>query len=119
MAPEMIRSTGYDQSTDIFALATLIYELLTGVPPWSDQHPLKALYSTALRGCEPFGKRFKVKLTPSILFKEFFQKCSDVRYDHRAKARDIARVLALPSHFLISFSILGSRQHVLLGKRVN
>lgn len=39
LAPEIIRSTGHDMSADWWAFGILIYEMLTGSPPFFDDNP--------------------------------------------------------------------------------
>ena len=40
VAPEIIRSEGYGESVDWWAMGILIYEFLVGWPPWVDDNPL-------------------------------------------------------------------------------
>jgi len=38
ISPEMIQGTGHDHTLDWWALGTLIYEMLVGVPPYYDKN---------------------------------------------------------------------------------
>jgi serine/threonine protein kinase len=44
MAPEMINGTGYGRSVDWWALGTLVYEMLTGDPPFSNRNTEKLFH---------------------------------------------------------------------------
>ena len=37
MSPEMLAGTGHDKNVDWWALGILIYELLSGIPPFYDK----------------------------------------------------------------------------------
>ncbi|VDP66329.1 unnamed protein product [Echinostoma caproni] len=60
MAPEIILNKGHDQSVDFWSLGILIYELLTGLPPFDSPDAMRT-YSLILKGIEAIG--FPVKIS--------------------------------------------------------
>ncbi|XP_039604368.1 cGMP-dependent protein kinase 1 [Polypterus senegalus] len=53
LAPEIIKNEGHDFAADFWSLGVLIYELLTGSPPFSSSDPQK-IYSKILDGIIKF-----------------------------------------------------------------
>ncbi|GAA51110.1 cGMP-dependent protein kinase, isozyme 1 [Clonorchis sinensis] len=51
VAPEIILNKGHDYSADYWSLGILIFELLTGSPPFTGSDPMK-IYNVVLRGID-------------------------------------------------------------------
>ena len=79
MAPEIILGRGYDISVDWWALGVLIYEMLVGTPPFTDDHDPMQIYQKVLKGGvpEPKGQRPLAKDSKEIVTRLLTREVSE------------------------------------------
>ncbi|XP_020911270.1 cGMP-dependent protein kinase 1 [Exaiptasia diaphana] len=68
VAPEIILNKGHDLSADYWSLGILIFELLTGSPPFSGSDPMKT-YNIILRGLDMVEFPRRIGRNPQNLIK--------------------------------------------------
>ncbi|XP_026033548.1 cGMP-dependent protein kinase 1-like isoform X3 [Astatotilapia calliptera] len=69
VAPEIILNKGHDVSADYWSLGILMYELLTGSPPFSGPDPMKT-YNVILRGIDMIEFPKKITKNAASLIKK-------------------------------------------------
>ncbi|XP_037319503.2 cGMP-dependent protein kinase 1-like isoform X1 [Pungitius pungitius] len=69
VAPEIILNKGHDVSADYWSLGILMYELLTGSPPFSGPDPMKT-YNVILRGIDMIEFPKKIPKNAASLIKK-------------------------------------------------
>jgi eukaryotic-like serine/threonine-protein kinase len=81
MAPEQIEGGRGDVRTDIYALATMLYELLTGTPPYTGDNAMSVL-SQHLHGDTPRLDKARPELSPQLcaIVARALQREPDERY---------------------------------------
>jgi serine/threonine-protein kinase len=65
MAPEQVRGGSLDARTDIYSLGVIMYEILTGRPPYLGQDPLSVLYQHVEGNPTP-PKTLNGAITPTL-----------------------------------------------------
>ncbi|MGZ5968127.1 MAG: serine/threonine-protein kinase, partial [Polyangiales bacterium] len=89
MAPEQIRLTGIDARTDLYALGCVLYELLTGQPPFVGGHDVLVRHLTR----EPVAPSQLVDGVPAALDALVLALLAKKPRDRVGHADDVARVL--------------------------
>jgi serine/threonine protein kinase len=66
MAPEVAKSLRYNESVDLYSFGVILYEMLTGIPPYEDIFDLKSFFDRVVVGNERppmpidgYGRRIK------------------------------------------------------------
>ncbi|KAJ2726764.1 kinase that interacts with cdc31p [Coemansia sp. Benny D115] len=87
MAPEVIqKGQVYDFKADIWSLGITAYEIATGVPPYADEDPKRALFLIPRKGPK--------RLSPEQASKEmrdFVSQCLEVDFTKRPSARELLK----------------------------
>jgi len=94
MSPEQVLGNKADASSDMFSLATIYYELLTGNHPFRGEHPMAVMYSIQTETPAPVTLPSGEKL-PALqpVLDRAFQKDADKRFPDASAFRDALGVL--------------------------
>lgn len=80
MAPEVILRSNYNTKADIWSLGITAWELVHGLPPRANIHPMKVLFMI------PRDDAPKLPSTYSQEFCDFFSKCTEKKQNLRQSA---------------------------------
>ncbi len=90
MAPEQILGQGVDARTDVYGLGVLAYHMLTGVPPFSHEHPTMVQEMHLLRPAPLVSRRVPV---PEELDRAIARAMAKEPRDRQQSVADLAREL--------------------------
>lgn len=82
MSPEILSQSVYTIKADIWALGITAIELAEGEPPYSHQHPFRAIYSIQTHPPQGLEKSENW----SREFNDFIKKCLTINYEKRLSA---------------------------------
>ncbi|KAJ2654136.1 kinase that interacts with cdc31p [Coemansia sp. RSA 1200] len=87
MAPEVIqKGQVYDFKADIWSLGITAYEITTGVPPYADEDPKRALFLIPRKGPKQLAPE-----QASKEMREFVSRCLEVDFTQRPSARELLK----------------------------
>lgn len=96
MSPEQVGGHMVDHRTDIFSLGSMLYELVTGVPPFAGNN-LGQLLNAILHGAPPPPSQFRAGVPQALeaVIERAMQKNPGARYQDAAEmARDLVQCRA-------------------------
>jgi len=117
MSPEQIRGSEVDGRSDLFSLATLLYEAMCGKRPFTGDDLASLTYSIAHEMPIPISRRAR-NLPPGL--DEFFEKALAKNPDHRfadgGEFRQALEEIAQPSGRQEGTSAIGADENPLVGE---
>jgi serine/threonine protein kinase len=87
MAPEVIQEVGYDFKADIWSLGITLIELAEGAPPYSDMHPMRAIFMIPSKPPPTLEDNDEVEWSKEM--KDFLAKCLTKDPDQRPTAEQL------------------------------
>ncbi|GBB83746.1 hypothetical protein RclHR1_10410006 [Rhizophagus clarus] len=88
IAPEILRGGNYTKAADIYSLGIIIYEMISGFPPYYD---LSHDNNLAIKICQGLRPKFNIKVPQLIV--HLIKRCLDSNPLDRPKAGEIEDIL--------------------------
>ncbi|RGB39882.1 kinase-like domain-containing protein [Rhizophagus diaphanus] len=89
MAPEILRGQSYTKAADIYSFGMIMYEVISGLPPY---HNMSHDNNLAIKICQGFRPRFNNKVPQLIV--QLIKRCLDANPLNRPNAEKIKRLLS-------------------------
>jgi serine/threonine protein kinase len=87
IAPEILRGQSYTKAADIYSFGIIMYEVISGLPPYHDVTHEKPLAISICQGLRPI---FKIKVPKLIL--HLIKRCLDASPSNRPTANEIIAI---------------------------
>ncbi|RIA94786.1 kinase-like domain-containing protein, partial [Glomus cerebriforme] len=81
MAPEILQGQNYTKAADIYSLGIIMYEILSGLPPY---HDVSHNENLAMKICQGLRPRFNIKVPQLIV--DLIKRCLDANLLNRPSA---------------------------------
>jgi serine/threonine protein kinase len=88
IAPEILRGQNYTKAADIYSLGIIMYEVISGLPPYHDMSHDKNL---AIKICHGLRPRFNNKVPQLIV--NLIKKCLDANPLNRPTVKEVKDIL--------------------------
>src|ERR1700722_15043991 len=84
IAPEILQGQNYTKAADIYSFGIIIYEVISGLPPYYD---ISHDNSLAIKICQGFRPRFNIKVPQLIV--HLIKRCLDANPLNRPTANEL------------------------------
>jgi serine/threonine protein kinase len=91
LAPEILQYQNYTKAADIYSFGIIMYEIITGLPPYHNLNHDEALAINICLGYRPSFNNIKV---PQIIV-DLFKRCLDANPSNRPSAKEVHRILEI------------------------
>ena len=88
MAPEILRGQNYTKASDVYSFGIIMYEVISGLPPYHDVSHDKCL---ALKICLGLRPRFNIKVPKLVV--HLIKRCLDANPLIRPTAVEVSNIL--------------------------
>ncbi|CAB4438570.1 unnamed protein product [Rhizophagus irregularis] len=88
IAPEILRGQNYTKAADIYSFGIIMYEMISGLPPY---HDLGHNEDLAIKICQGLRPRFNIKVPQLIV--HLIKRCLDANPFERPIAKEINNIL--------------------------
>ncbi|CAB4437978.1 unnamed protein product [Rhizophagus irregularis] len=90
IAPEILRGQNYTKASDIYSFGIIMYEMISGLPPYRDVSHDENL---AIKICQGLRPRFNIKVPQLIL--HLIKRCLDANPLNRPTANEIQSIIEI------------------------
>ncbi|CAB4437976.1 unnamed protein product [Rhizophagus irregularis] len=88
IAPEILRGQIYTKAADVYSFGIIMYEIISGLPPYYDVRHDENL---AIKICQGLRPRFNMKIPPLIV--DLIKKCLDANPLNRPDAFEVRKTI--------------------------
>jgi non-specific serine/threonine protein kinase len=89
MAPEQILGGTVDARTDLFSIAVLLYEMITGAPPFASENPMQLFHALAYENPPNLAGSAAISAVNRVIHRAMSKKAEDRYQSAAAMAQDL------------------------------